>query len=520
MAKVRFDASKIPENARVLDRNRIDVPLDQVLPLIRGQTGFVEAYGEVEEAQEKSPGSNLFLLSGSTVYALQVPEEKLPRTMPAQKQANAARTAFESVYRIVRVPKDPETRALIGWQSGVCDFDKMKFWMEFFRDRLVEVSRGDMRNFDVGGDGEEVVKRALSPAFGEETTQRLLRMRRVRSSEMDLSVPLNYQAMVFQIARDVVTEFLTDGDALKQVYSEYQDVNSFWSGVPGMETVLPARIAFISTALSTQGGQQIVGEMEKIQATLIEAGIPYTRYEIKTMHDRWPKDMRTWSVDNTFCIEPLDYGGKEAAVLEESSAWKATMSIRVLLSRGGSAIHGVGATPYVIVAEGANALEVEGFLDVVGGFPGYEDVRAYQFHPGFIKWSRGGSVLPYQSSDIDMNLDTFNASDTHHGRPGIWIDPSYRRALERTPEFQRFMREQGDSIVVVESDPSETHLHPQNTSKVTAETKLVNKCPKSLALLRPMEGRYLVLREPVQDLILLDGGVGCNTGMVLMKRTE
>jgi len=514
----RFNPDDLSEKARVLDSRRRDVPLKIIMPVLKEYDGSVGRFGEVEEAQEKSPGSNVFILDRGKVYALKVPEEKLPEVMRTEAKSPAW-TAFDDSYRIVRVPKNPETQALIGWQTGVCAFEIAGEWMRFFRDRLMEADRGDYSNFDLGGDGEGAVKKALTPFFGKKSTERLYGMPRIDPRSVDTSLQINRNALVFQTARDVVRELLTDREALQNVLQEFREINSFWHGSGMEDVVLPPRVTYVSIALADTGtGDSITHDMEKIRATLESAGIPYIRYDIKTADTRWPKDMRVWSHDNTFCVEPLSYGGKEMSYLDQSSAWKTKMSTRVMLSKGGSVIHGAGATPFMIVAEGADQLEVDGFLEAVREIPGHEDTRVYVFRPGFVKWRKFGTPIYCQSPDLDMNLDAFNAEDTMHRKPGIWIDPIYRRALERTSEFQRFMQEQGEAIVVVESDPSETHLHPQNTSKITLTTRLVNNCPKSLATLKPAEGRYLVLIEPIEDLFMLDGGPGCNTSMVLMSR--
>ena len=75
----RFNPDDLSEKARVLDSRRRDVPLKIIMPVLKEYDGSVGRFGEVEEAQEKSPGSNVFILDRGKVYALKVPEEKLPK---------------------------------------------------------------------------------------------------------------------------------------------------------------------------------------------------------------------------------------------------------------------------------------------------------------------------------------------------------------------------------------------------------------------------------------------------------
>lgn len=518
MSSEWFDERRLVKRNPIVTASGKSLPVEDAIPLIKDFGERPKRWGSFDEAQERPQGCNLFVRTEDRVYGLLVPEDRIAGAGIGEKKKSPERAAFDQQYSLVRVPPDAKIRAQVGvFKSDRYDEGRLAYWFNTIMGLVREADRGDYSSFSFGKDKADNLDAILNGAYGGRMVTEMRMITAAGVPPTDLKTREAHQA--FTAAQDCMNNLLTDKSSIDAVVENYRKERAFWRDVPEVhDNFIPMTVLAAAMEYGKAGGEgNIQGEFDKITGPMERAGIEYM-ISSPSAEDLWPKDQRVWSQDKSYCIEPKDYGRPQVGAFKAHEYWKKMVVTEGMLNNGGMVLHGYGNTPYLIACNTIPEKVVNGYLETVREVEGHEETRAYQIHSGFLRLRLAGQAYNATNRDFDMTIDTFGKDDTEHGRPGIWVDPLFHRALKADKGFQRFMDEQGDATQIIESDPSETHLHPQNTSWLAPGLKIVNHCPKSLATLKPAKDRWLVLDESVEKLHQFLGGVGCNTGMVWTHR--
>ncbi|MBD3387981.1 MAG: hypothetical protein GF416_02935 [Candidatus Altiarchaeales archaeon] len=509
-----YDRRNLLDRNPVLTRDGKSVPLDDALPLLSEfGKGESQRYRDFDRACEEAPGATLF---GRTrdgwVYAVNAPADRLSGIGVGLKSPELA--AFDRKYRIIQTPEDPKTRALVGRDPFLTDTGVFDFFVVLIGQKLLEADEGRHSPLPNDRQTEDGLIRMIYSAYGDRGLNWLQEIADAggQRSRFGHDPDLSAVASAFMCSK----QLFTDQASMDALLGEYRGCREFWRGVPGVgASILPHKVFHAAYEFShIYTSEDISREYDVMEGALSRTGIPFRRVDL-ALDEYWPKDIRSWSPDQSYCVECVDK--RKVPVLSRASDyWISHSNVPHRISNGGGIVHGFGKTPYAITMGTIPDSEVKGYLEALKRVPGYEDTAHFRFPFGFMRVPIGGRFQDFEWQDPDMNLDTFTAADTEHGRNGLWVDPFYHRALQGHPAFKDFKEYHGDEVLILESHPDETKFHPQNTSWVAPGLKAYNHCPKSLDILRPTEGRHLVLDEPVCRIHRHGGGMGCNMGMELI----